>query len=175
MSQTITQPEVESDMPFENRRTLPRWLPVLTVGFVLAIVVGFVFISRVEDFLGIGLDMVMLVTVFGGAGIMLCWAVWFLFYSGWNWAGRVAACGIMFCVPYAAWKILRPVNGGDATIVRFEPIWESRDEVKADQSPVSDSTVDLTTESDADFAQFLGPTKNGVVRNGLRLDSTKFS
>lgn len=156
-------------------RLIPKKLLIATVCFLVPIVFGFVFISAVEDLLGIGLDMVMLAAVFGGAALMLCWFVWFAFLSGWQWWRRLFAVGLLISLPYGFFQIFRPVNGGDATFVRFEPIWESRVEISVDDTPVTPSKVDLSVETPGDFAQFLGPDRDGRVFPEFQIDEQEFS
>lgn len=153
----------------------PRKMLIATGCFLLPAILAFVFISHVEDLMGVGLDMVMLMTLFGGAVMVLSWIVWFLLLSRWRWPIRIACCAVLLTLPVGFFKIFRPVNGGDATFVRFEPIWETRTEVTVDDAPTSPSIVDLKTETPDDFARFLGPNNNGIVTTGIRIDAEKFS
>ena len=66
-------------------------------------------------------------------------------------------------------SLFRPVNGGDANIMRFEPIWMARAEAGVVEVVESVDGVDLTTETDNDYPRFLGPRQNATII-GLNLD-----
>lgn len=152
----------------------PYWLLLLTGIAVLAASLAVTFISRLEDAYGIGLDIVMVSAFFGGMLLIVLWVGWFMIFSRWKWFLRIAASLLLISLPYAFMKLFRPVNGGDATIERFEPVWVSGPERPAADVVVESLSVDLTTETPEDFPRFLGQNQSGVVTSSLRFDAERF-
>ena len=172
----MSQPYAAELLPQERlHRRLPVKMLVLTAFYFLVVTVGIVCISDVEDLLGIGLDMVLLFALFGTPILMLLWIGWFLFFSRWRWPIRIGACCLLIAFPTVFLKVFRPVNGGDATIARFEPIWAQHSEVSTDGIETSDGTVDLMTETPDDFPGFLGTERSGVVTSGIQIDVDRFT
>ena len=153
----------------------PKKMLFLTGLYILVVVLAFMFPSDVEDHLGIGLDVVMVVTIFSSAAMILLWVGWFLLLSRWRWWTRILASVLMVCFPFVLQKILGPVLGGDVTIQRFEPIWASRPETPSSDEIVPATTVDLVTETPLDFPRFLGPEQDSIVRTGVQIDVERFT
>ncbi|MCA9061927.1 MAG: PQQ-binding-like beta-propeller repeat protein [Planctomycetaceae bacterium] len=148
-------------------------MTTLTVVYLILVVISQVFISAIEDAAGIGLDMVMGLTIFATAGLLLLWAAWILLLSRWKIWKRLVGCVAIVLLPFAFLTIFRPIHGGDVNVMRFEPIWARRPPLESIANPGIDS-VDLTVEGEDDFPQFLGPNRNGVIPTNRRLDTEDF-
>ncbi|MEQ9408770.1 MAG: PQQ-like beta-propeller repeat protein [Fuerstiella sp.] len=153
----------------------PRKMLILTGFVALMSASAFGFVSELDDRFGIGADVVMVYSVFGLALLLLLWVAWFLLSSGLRWWQRVLASLLLLAVPVLAMKLLRPVNSGDATIVRFEPVWSAPAEVTVEDVTIDENPVDLKTETPDDFPRFLGSAQNGAVSSGLQIDADRFA
>ena len=153
----------------------PRKMIVLTGMALQVMIFAYAFNSRLEDMFSIGLDMVMFFSIMGIGVLLLLWAGWFLFFSRWKWWKRVCATAVVIGLPIAFMAIFRPVNGGDATFVRFEPFWATRPEAPSADVELDDAAVDLQTETPDDFPRFLGPQQNGIVKTNFTIDASRFS
>ena len=94
------------------------------------IVTAFLFNSAIEDFTGQGIDVVMVMSVFYTGAVIAIWTLWVLILSRWAWSWRIITASLLIALPFVFLKVFRPVNGGDATIVGFEPFWAERPEVE---------------------------------------------
>ena len=156
---------------------LPRFpvkMTILTGLIMAAAVLAQVFVSEIEDAMNLGLDVIMVVTVFTAAGLVVLWLAWILLFSRWRWWKRLLGAALLMLVIYALIKILRPVHGGDVNVLRFEPIWAQRDEIVTTDAPMI-ANADFSVESATDFPRFLGSAQHGIVANGLQIDSTAFA
>lgn len=136
---------------------------IIFSGFVVCLVFcGFLLLSKLDDWFGIGLDIVMVLSAALSVMLIVCWVVWFLLMSQWMWWNRVAASVIAISIPLVFMSVFRPIIGGDANIIGFAPIWASPPEVPSDVVAV-DVRVDLSKESDIDFPRFLGSNQNATV------------
>ena len=165
----------KSDLYRAQTPAFPTKMLILTAFSLAVIVVAFLRISDVEDWLGHGTDVIMVASLFYGIVLLVLWVGWFLLLSRWKWSWRVIASSLLISVPFLFLKIFRPVNGGDATIVRLEPIWNRRPDIAPIQLPAESSDVDLKTETDADFPRFLGSGQDAVIRNGTLIESATFA
>lgn len=94
------------------------------------------------------------------------WVFWLLFFSPMSFVKRYGIFAILVLLVGGLGVLYKPVTGGDLGISRWEPrFWE--DEKRLAQAEVP-SPVDLSRTSSADFNQFLGSDRNGVV-NRIRL------
>jgi outer membrane protein assembly factor BamB len=140
-----------------------------------AVVLGHILINDLNDLAGIGLDVVTVGSVAALALLLLAWEVWLLFLSGWKWRYRVLGGSALAALPILFLSVFRPVNGGDANLMRFEPIWTSRPEPPTTTSASDAGGADLQSTSPGDYPQFLGQQQNGVIASGRRIDVSKFS
>ncbi|MEJ7593729.1 MAG: PQQ-binding-like beta-propeller repeat protein [Planctomycetaceae bacterium] len=169
-----TQPHTVEPGIAVRRPRFPVKMTILTVLIVAAAVLAQVFVSEIEDALHLGLDVIMVVTVFTASGLIVLWLAWILLFSGWRWWKRLAGATLLVLVTFASLKILRPVHGGDVNLLRFEPIWAQRREILTTDAPMK-ANADLSVESPTDFPRFLGPGQNGIVANGHQIDSAAFA
>ncbi|APZ92082.1 PQQ-binding-like beta-propeller repeat protein [Fuerstiella marisgermanici] len=176
MSQVEPQnPPSTPASPPVRQPAVPRKMLLLTGMAVSIIVFAFAFNSQIEDMLSIGLDTVMFASAIGVMLLLLLWVGWFMIFSRWKWWQRLSASAIAMALPFAFLAIFRPVNGGDATFVRLEPIWAARPEVPPADIELTDASVDLLTETPQDFPRFLGPDQNGIVATDFVIDADQFS
>ena len=154
---------------------IPKKMLLLTIVWVAAVMLVFSRLSDVEDAIGHGPDVIMVASLFFSGCLLLLWVGWIVLFSRWKWMWRIVAGACLVLSPVIAWKVLRPVNGGDATFVRFEPIWISRPEAPLIDDTVASPKVDLVTESDDDFAQFLGPNQNSTLQVDFDISAEQFS
>lgn len=140
----------------------PKKLTTFSAVVILLIVCGFVFLSELDDWFGVGLDIVMVMSAALIAILIVTWVVWFLAFSRWMWWNRIAAATIVASIPFVFMGVFRPVIGGDANIVRFDPVWASRPAAPSDVA-TAEVAVDLVPEGDFDFPRFLGANQNGTV------------
>ena len=157
-----------------HHRRFPVKMTILTVLIVAAAVLAQVFVSEIEDTMNLGLDVIMVVTVFTAGGLIVLWLAWILLFSRWRWWNRLVGAMILVLVTFASLKVFRPVHGGDVNLLRFEPIWAQRREVLTTDAPMK-AKADLSVESTTDFPRFLGPEQNGIAANGQQIDSAAFA
>lgn len=162
------------------RTSRPRLITLLwvVVSFIVLGTLAFAHLnnSMFEDRFGQGLDVLMVLTYLGVAIVWLMWMIWMLAFSRWQWRYRIAGCIGFILLPFGFFQVFRPVNGGDANIVRFEPIWSTNSEPDVIEIPGTESnSVDLNPESPNDFPAFLGTNRNAIVDSGLRIDDSGFS
>ena len=128
--------------------------------------------KEIEDAAHAGLDVVMIVTILAAAGMTVLWLGWILIFSRWRWWKRLIGAMLLIILPFAVFKVFRPVHGGDANLLRFEPIWAQRKALPVD-APVA--AADLSIESPTDFPRFLGTDQNGKVTGSGQIDASKFA
>ena len=162
-------PEIAAGIP-----RFPVKMSILTVLIVVAAVLAQVFISEIEDAMHVGLDVIMVATVFIASGLMVLWLGWILLFSRWRWWKRLVGAALLVLVTFAALKVLRPVHGGDVNLLRFEPIWAQRREILTTDVP-GKATADLSVESATDFPRFLGSSQNGIVASNQQIDAAAFA
>ena len=155
------------------RHRWPKKMLCLTGIVVMLIVLAHVFISDLDDAVGLGLDGVMILTMASIAILNLLWMAWFLFFSRMRWWNRLLGIVCVAAFPVVLFSLFRPVNGGDANIMRFEPVWMARAEAGVVEVVESVDGVDLTTETDNDYPRFLGPRQNATII-GLNIDPDTF-
>jgi outer membrane protein assembly factor BamB len=153
----------------------PRKMLSVTAVVVSLIILAIMFISDVEDLLSIGLDVVIVSSIFGSAILIVLWVGWFLVFSRWKWRNRVLASISVVALPFALVSIFRPIHGGDVSIIRFEPIWSSRPEPPSIPLDAAQTDVDLSIETPHDFPMFLGGRMDGTVEADFRIDAEQFS
>ena len=156
-----------------RRRRFPLKMTILTSLIVAAAALAQVFVSEIEDAVNLGLDVIMVVTVFTAGGLIVLWLAWILLFSRWRWWNRLVGATLLVLVTFASLKVFRPVHGGDVNLLRFEPIWAQRREVLTTDATMK-ANADLSVESATDFPRFLGPGQNGIVANGQQIDSAAF-
>lgn len=149
-------------------------MTIFSVLLITPVVLAHVFINEIEERTSIGLDMVMMGTGLVAMLLILAWFLWFLFFSRLRWWRRVFGATLVGSIPFAFFLLFRPVNGGDANIVRFEPIWAGQP-VSLPVEVSTDQEVDLGTETAADYPQFLGPGQSATLPAGLAIDADQFS
>ncbi len=154
---------------------MPRKMLAATFLLMTIIALAHIFISDLDDALAVGLDVITVASLFAGLLMIAAWAGWFLIFSGWKWWARLCSAAVLFAIPAGLFLLFRPVNGGDANIVRFEPVWATKPPALETSVPDIKSNVDLATETSFDFPRFLGPGQNGVVTTGIRIDAENFS
>lgn len=165
----IVEPEIAV-----RRARFPVKMAILTAIIAAAAVLAQVFVSEIDDAMHLGLDVIMVATVFTAGGLITLWLAWILLFSRWRWWTRIVGAALLMLVTVASWKILRPVHGGDVNVLRFEPIWMQRREVMTTDVPLK-ANADLSVESRTDFPRFLGPSQDGIVANGQQIDSAAFA
>lgn len=107
-------------------------------------------------------------------GLMLLWMVGMIFFSGMKFLPRLLVAVTPIALPFLFFIIMRPVNSGDGLgFHHFNPIWETPTvaELKTTESA---TIIDLATETNSDFAQFLGPDRNGVINHLPPIDGAAF-
>lgn len=157
-----------------KRPRFPVKMTLLTILIVALAVLAQLFVSEIEDVMHLGLDVIMVVTVFTAGGLSLLWLAWMLFFSRWRWWKRLFGATLLVLAIFALLKVFRPVHGGDVNLLRFEPIWAERREILTIAAPVK-ANADLSVESATDFPRFLGPEQNGLVMNGQQIDAAAFA
>lgn len=139
------------------RKRLPRIMFVVTILVAIAIFLcQRVVLFELEEMLGIGKDIINLITYIV---IMLTFIAWFLtiaFFSGWTLKYRMLGLLGLVALP-AIFIALGPINDGDVGFARFEPFWISKPELNEEKNS---SEVDLSRESMFDFPRFLGPEQH---------------
>lgn len=168
-------PYASTDQPEIRTPRFPTVMLGLTFVYLVGVFLAFYFASRIDDRFAIGLDVIMVASLFSGILVLVLWLGWFLLLSRWKWSARIFASLALIAVPVSFVKILRPVLGGDVTIQRFEPIWVTPPEAPAADADVQASVVDLTTETPDDFPRFLGPQQDSTVRTGFQVDGTRLA
>ncbi|MEZ6122976.1 MAG: PQQ-binding-like beta-propeller repeat protein [Planctomycetaceae bacterium] len=166
----VKEPDLSSGPPAR----FPRILLPLTGVCVFAGLMAAQFVSELEDRFSIGLDAIVVASIVVVAGLILCWAGWFLFLSRWRWSYRILAVLLLLALPPTMLKLFRPIHGGDANIMGFEPFWNRREEMSPPAATPAPSTVDLLTETPDDFPQFLGIHHDSAVHTNIRIDSERF-
>ncbi|QDS86873.1 outer membrane biogenesis protein BamB [Rosistilla ulvae] len=151
----------------------PVILVALTLLFAAFTIGGRYFIIELEDLVGISMDVLNVITLFGTAALLLGWAGWALLMSGWRWPQRIAVAVMLIGLPIGFLSLFRPVGGGDIDFLRFEPVWTKRAQPAALTDDAAVVTVDLKTETPNDFAQFLGREQTGSV--DAQIDPEKFA
>jgi outer membrane protein assembly factor BamB len=151
----------------------PVKMSLLTVFVAAAAVLAQVFVSEIEDAFHTGLDEIIKSTILATVGLIVLWLGWIVMFSRWRWWKRLVCSVLLILLPFALFKVFRPVHGGDANLVRFEPIWAQRREVLPVDVPAA-ALADLSVESATDFPRFLGPDQNGLVSSAGEIDSSKF-
>lgn len=168
------QPQTVAPRIAASRSRFPVKMTILTTLIAAAAVLAQVFVSEIDDAMHLGLDVIMVATVFAGSGMILLWLAWILLFSRWRWWNRVVGATLLVLLTFAALRIFRPVHGGDVNVLRFEPIWNQRREVVTTDAPMK-ANADLSIESITDFPRFLGSGQNGIVTNGQQIDSAAFA
>jgi len=157
-----------------SRPRFPVKLTILTTLIAAAAVLAQVFVSEIDDAMHLGLDVIMVATVFTAGGLIVLWLAWILLFSRWRWWKRIVGATLLMLLTFASLKVFRPVHGGDVNLLRFEPIWAQRREILITDAPLK-TNVDLSVESVTDFPRFLGPGQNGIVTNGQQIDAAAFA
>ncbi len=112
----MSNPETADSLPSVRKGpAFPRKMGLLTGVAISLSTLAFAFNSKLEDMFSVGLDVIMVFSIFGFAALLLLWVGWFLFFSRWKWWARICASAITIFLPIAFMVIFRPVNGGDAT------------------------------------------------------------
>lgn len=172
---TDTSSDSPEDSALDVRRSgFPRRMVIFTTLVVVAFVVVFSLISTLDDLFGIGLDIVSVFAVFSFAFLLLAWVIWLLAFSRSALWKRMAMAACLVATPFVLIAVLRPVVGGDANIVGFNPIW-----LPPPQPPevvvTDEAAADLLPVSPLDFPRFLGPDQTGRYTIDGELDPTQLS
>ena len=176
MSSTQTAASAGESVASLNRQPrFPRKMLIFTVVLVASVAAAFGFVSEIDDAFGIGMDYIMVGAMFFSILLLVLWAAWFLFFSRWPWTVRILSTIVLVGLPWTILAVLRPVLGGDVNFLGCRPIWEA-DPVtpKAKASTVA-GEVDLKTETDHDFAQFLGSRQNSTMVMDGEIAASEFS
>jgi len=172
--ESMPQPgAIHQDGTATNPPQFPVKMTVLTIVVAAAAVLAQIFISEIEDAAHSGLDVIMIATILTTAGLIVLWLGWILICSRWRWWKRLIGAALLIMLPFAAFKVFRPVHGGDANLLRFEPIWAQRKTLPVD-APVA-ATADLSIESPTDFPRFLGSDQDGKVTGSGKIDVLNFA
>ena len=139
----------------------PRWVWIVLAGTVALIV-----LVRVQNVSGdhAYVNILTLLLSFLGS---CAFSLWFLFFSGYSWKVRVASLLGVFAGIALFFIAFRIKHVSGEMVPTFRSRWappadsllESPREVSANER------IDLTTTSEKDFPQFLGPHRNGTVLN----------
>jgi outer membrane protein assembly factor BamB len=173
-AESIDQPGTVQRDTAEYLPRFPIRMTILSALVMTAAVVAQVFVSEIEDTVHVGLDVVMVLTVFTTGCLTVLWLAWILLLSRWRWWKRLVGAAVLILLPFAFLKVFRPVHGGDTNLLRFEPIWTQRRKILTTEVPI-ETSVDLSIESITDFPRFLGPDQNGIVGNTEQIDSDAFA
>ena len=173
-TESANQPHTPESKIVVRRPRFPVKMTILTALIAAAAILAQVFVSEIDDALHLGLDVIMVLTVFTGAALIGLWLAWILLFSRWQWWKRLFGAALLVLVTFASLKVFRPVHGGDVNLLRFEPIWAQRREILISDTPMK-ANADLSIESATDFPRFLGPGQDGVVANGQQFDSAAFA
>ena len=160
--------DAEATKPEDSQKpTAKKPFPRVALGFTILvaalIVLSRLFASEIGDTIGLSPDVMAVCSYLLIVLVMLTWGIWILFLSKRNWFMRIIMMLVLLGLPYGFLKVFRPVNDGDAAIAYFKPIWEAERGVVETEVEASENAIDLTTETPNDFAQFLGPNRNGIV------------
>ena len=167
-TESVNQRSIDSMRP-----RFPVKMTVLTVLILVAAVLAQVYVSEIEDRIDLGLDVIMMATLFSVALLLLMWMGWVLIFSRWRWYMRIAGMAVLIMLPVGFKTIFRPIHGGDTNFVRFEPIWSDQT-APLPTDVVTKTGIDLSTESAADFPRFLGTNQDGNVTSGMLIDVAAF-
>ena len=179
-STSAANPAEQSDKTSENAATtpgpaFPKKMLIFTAIVLSTVVATFFFLSELDDATGIGLDVVMVASMFLSALLVLTWVIWFLFLSRWEWPSRLMSATLTIGLPLLFLYLFRPVLGGDVNFIGFRPIWASEPEAPSADVAVKAVAVDLITETANDFAQFLGPNQNQKITLEAEIDRANFA
>ncbi len=106
--------------------------------------------------------------------LIIGWNLWIIFFSKWRWSSRLIGWCLLGLLPVVALVFFQPIFYGDLGIARFEPRFTSveKNYAQGQSAGPSDGFEPVVLEpSEFDFAQFLGPDRNGSVRNITLADS----
>lgn len=166
-----------SESTVESNRTagsssFPWRMTVLTVVVIVLFAVIFSLISELDDLFGVGLDIPSVFSAFTFAFLVLAWVIWLLAFCRWKLRNRLIACICLVGAPFVFVLVFRPVVGGDANIVGFNPIWRAPPQPP---EPVARDGVDLSPESGNDFPRFLGAEQNARYLLDGEIDVSKLN
>ena len=161
--------------PGTGRRAIPRWLLVFVVIGIVAITVMQYFSGDIESAYGVDPVYLNIWSALVIIGLMLLWMVGMIFFSGMRFLPRLIVALLPLAFPFLFFLIMRPVNSGDGLgFHHFNPIWETPTVAELKTTDAA-TTIDLTTETSSDFAQFLGRDRNGVVSHLPPIDGSAFA
>ena len=153
------EPEITKTPP---RTTYFPWVVVVVVGGLLValnffdeqLAEAFNLDPGVRNLASFALPLVAL-TLIGGWYLVCC-------ARSLNLKTIVAALAVLS--PAGFFVLFQPVFGGNANLERFEPrFWGGGNEIAI--KPAESTTSKLETTTEFDFPQFLGPDRDGIVRN----------
>ncbi len=172
-----TQPvesSAESVSSLDRTPRFPKKMLIFTVILIGLMTAAFGFVSEIDDAFGIGMDYIMVGSMFFTILLIALWAGWFMVLSDWPWLMRIFSTAVLISLPLTFLAVFRPVLGGDVNFLGFRPIWEADPERPAAEASVAAGRVDLKTETPQDFAQFLGSQQNSTVVMDGEIDAAKF-
>ncbi len=163
--------EPASAAPIARKRRFPWIMAIWSVLLIAAFILPKVFVAELEDATGNGLAFVEIGTLAIAGLFFLSWALWAGFFSGWRWWRRLLGATLAMSFPVAFLAFFEPI-GGDLNGWRWKTTREAMSTEIAGGGNATE--VDLSIETDDDFAGYLGPNQNGVV-DGPNIDASKFS
>lgn len=174
VEQKPTEPDALSSRPFGAGQILRYFLLAYTFLIVLGVVVSGSIAESLHDNYGVGLDVIQVACFAAVASVLLLWSLWILIFSRWNWIYRIITCVLFFGLPFLTLKIVRPVFGGDANVIRWEPIWAAVPVTPSSDAKPESKVAALEVQTTADFPRFLGPDANGIVPDAVEIDEGRF-
>lgn len=109
--------------------------------------------------------------------LIIGWNLWIIFFCRWRWSSRLIGWSLIGLLPVVGLVFFQPIFDGDLGIVRFEPRFSSVEKkyAQGQDAASSDGFEPVVLKpSEFDFAQFLGPNRNGSVGNTMLADSWDF-
>ncbi|MEO8498551.1 MAG: PQQ-binding-like beta-propeller repeat protein, partial [Planctomycetota bacterium] len=162
-AQSLSDTPVESQHQPSARRSKPL-VPPLWVWIVLAFTAGMITFVRVRTVGGdhAVVNVLTLLLTFLGCCTL---SIWYLFFSGYSRVCRFGSVvGLAACISlfFSAFRI-EHVSG--EMVPTFRPRWIPSADALLDSSAeiATGEGIDLSTTSERDFPQFLGPGRNGSV------------
>lgn len=152
--------ELTAELPQQKR--FPKKMIAMTALVGAFILVSKFFPGELADSIGLAPDFANVAGILLILLLLLGWGIWTILFSKLGLLTRLFIGLLLVSSPYLFVKIMRPVNGGDANIVRFNPVWTQPRVLDAiTETPTCN--VDLKTETPNDFPGFLGVSRDGDV------------
>ena len=160
----------------QRRARKPYTLTALTLLLFVGFAAAFYWSYELEDaYPKATLDVINIIALVAYFAVSVAWMFWIGLLSNWGWRYKASSVAAIIFTPIAFMIVLRPIFGGDMTIVGFRPIWMAPPVVPDADEVASNDTVNLMPESTSDFPQFLGPQRNAIIQTDLPLDLKKLN